>query len=167
MEADNVLYQGAYFSIRCNEQGDEYVKTDSEVLVVPLTEASEVMMALEPSIAFREPVLILPGGKTEPDEEPGETAGRELREEIGYAPGRLDFLGALRPFSKYLAMRSLIYLARDLRPGKLMGDEAYAVQTVSIPLATFENLFTDGRISDARVIAALYMTRHFLQQEAH
>ena len=41
-----------------------------------------------------------------------EAANRELQEEIGYKAGRLDYLGELRPFSKYLAVRSFVYLAR-------------------------------------------------------
>lgn len=162
---NNTHYQGEYFSIRVDEHGDEYVKAGNEVLVVALTETSEVILSLEPAPAFGEAVLILPGGKTEPDEEHSETAGRELREEIGYAPGKLDFLGEIRPFSKYLTVRSFVYLARDLKPDKLAGDEDYEIQTVTVPLASFENLLAGQRLFDARAIAGLYMARSFLQRE--
>ena len=34
---------------------------------------------------------------------------------IGYHAGRVDFLGELQPWSKYLAVRSFVYLGRELR----------------------------------------------------
>lgn len=163
-----ILYEGDYFSLRSNAYG-QFVQSDNEALVVPLTEQGEVILTAEPSPAFGESVLVLPGGATEPDEDHSETAIRELREEIGLAPGRIDFLGELQPFSKYLSMRSFLYLARDLIPSPLRGDECYPIQQEKVALSTFETLIHSGRLRDARIIAALYLTRTFLaeQQNRH
>ena len=161
---EEILGKGNYFSIVLDADGEELVICGNEVLVVPLTAEGEVILTIEPSPAFREPTLILSGGEIEPEEPPGETANRELQEEIGYKADRLDFLGELRPFSKYLTVRSLVYLARDLIPGKLQGDEAYTIGTERVPLATFESLIDTARLLDARVIAALYMARSFLNK---
>jgi ADP-ribose diphosphatase len=163
MTNEAILCEGTYFSIRINELG-EFVHNGNEVLVVPLTEQREVILTEEPSTAFGEPVLVVPGGETEPDEEHGETAIRELREEIGLAPGKLAFLGELRPFSKYFSMRSFIYLAQDLSFSPLPGDEGYPIRQEKIPLASFETLIQTGRLQDARVIAALYLARAFLEE---
>jgi 8-oxo-dGTP pyrophosphatase MutT (NUDIX family) len=161
---NTTAYQGTYFSIRLDKDGNEYVDVrESEVLIVPLTGNGEVMLSIEPSPAFGEPTLILPGGSIEPLEVHGATAARELQEEIGYSPGRLDFLGELRPFSKYLTARSFIYLAHDLMPSRLKGDEDYFITCEQVPLASFEQLIAIGRLLDARVIASLYMARNFLQ----
>lgn len=159
-------YQGKYFSMHLDADGIEFVRTGDEVLVVPLTAEGEVILTIEPSAAFGEPTLILPGGETEPGESHAETANRELQEEIGYEAGRLDFLGELRPFSKYLTVRTFVYLARDLTTGRLKGDEDYAISVERVLLAEFESLITAGRLLDARVIAALYMTRNFLKEKA-
>src|SRR5436309_2937554 len=83
-----------------------------------------------------------------------ETANHELQEEAGYAAGRLDFLGELRPFSKYLTARSFVYLARALTPSHLQGDETYSIGVEQVPLGEFEALIAAGRLLDARVIAA-------------
>ncbi len=112
-------YQGSYYSICTNQQGEEFVSSTNEVLVVPLTPEGDILMTIEPSVAFDEPILILPGGEVEPEEELGETASRELQEEIGYAPGQLDFLGEIRGFSKYIAVSSFLYLGRDLTLSQL------------------------------------------------
>ncbi len=160
-----IAYEGNYFSLRIDDKGKEFVYTGNEVLTVPLTESGDVLLIKEPSPAFGIPVLVLSGGESTPDESHAETAGRELREEIGLAARRLDYLGELRPYSKYLTVRSFIFLARNLTDGKLPGDEDYTVEVERFPLHQFEQLIADGYLQDARVIAALYMTRKFLETE--
>lgn len=156
---------GEYFRFERDARGEEFVDTRDEVLVVALSEAGEVILAVEPSAAFGEQALILPGGTTEPGEPHAVTADRELQEEVGLHAGRLDFLGALRPFSKYLRLTSYIYLARDLSPRKLQGDEAYEIGVERAPLEgpdAFERLIAEGQLVDARAVAALYLARSFL-----
>jgi len=54
-----------YFSLAVGENGIEFVCTGNEVLIVPLTTDGEVILTIEPSAAFGEPTIILPGGETE------------------------------------------------------------------------------------------------------
>ena len=145
----NVKAQSDWFSIRTVAAGDEYVaSTGDEVLVVPLTEAGEVLLAVEPSPAFGVAVRILPGGQVEPDLSLAEVANEELQEEIGYRAGRLDFLGELWPWAKYLAVRSHLFLARDLTPSKLAGDEGYVIGVEAMPLAEWEAWIADSHLRD-------------------
>jgi len=160
-----LAYQGRWFSVATTTAGEEVVLASNEALIVPLTAEGEVLLALEPSAAFDEPTLVLPGGVIEVGEPPAEAANREMQEEIGYKAGRLDLLGELRPFSKYLTVRSYIYLARDLVPGRLTGDEDYQIGIERVPLSDFETLIANGRLHDARVIAALYMAQSFMQAQ--
>jgi ADP-ribose diphosphatase len=90
------------------------------------------------------------------------TANRELQEEVGFRAGRIDFLGEMRPFSKYLTVRSFVCLARDLVVSSLEGDEKHKIHVERVPFAEFEALIAAGRLLDARVIAALYRARSFL-----
>jgi len=159
-------YQGAYFSIVADATGGEYVASSGdEVLVVPLTAANEVLLTIEPAPAFGgAPTLILPGGETAPNRTYAETANLELQEEIGFKAGQLDFLAELHPWSKYLAVRSFVYLGRDLIASSLPGDEDYKIGIERVPLAGFEALIAEGRLLDARVIAALFLARRFLER---
>jgi ADP-ribose diphosphatase len=160
-----IVCSGEYFSIRTGATGEEYVHCGDEVLIVAVDAAGDVHLGVEPSAAFGESVWLLPGGQTEPDESLAQTANRELQEEIGFHAGRLDPLGEFRPFSKYLSTRSHVYLARDLRPSRLPGDEGYMIAVKQVPLASFEALIAAGQLRDARVIAALYLARQFLATE--
>lgn len=162
-----IQHQSQWFSIRADAQGNEFlVSTGDEVLVVPLTADGKVILTVEPSAAFGQPVLILPGGELKAGVAPAAMANQELQEEIGYAAGRLDFLGELRPWSKYLAVRSLVYLARDLRPSKLPGDETYEIGVERVALTRFETLIASGRLQDARVIAALALAQRFVTESS-
>src|SRR4051794_28465168 len=98
-EDGEVLYQGQYFAIVANAIHGEFVRCGDEVLVVALDDGGNVIVTSEPSAAFGEPTVILPGGSTDPDVPFAESANAELQEEAGYKAGRLDFLGELRPFS--------------------------------------------------------------------
>lgn len=157
-----LFFQDSYYSIYTHGQHIDHIHVRSEVLIVPLTLQEEGILTMEPSIAFGETTLILPGGTIEPDETHEQTALRELQEEIGYTANCLDFLGEVRPFSKYIALQSFIYLARDLVPSKLQGDEDYPILTRQVPLNELELLIATGQLLDARVIAALFMVRSFL-----
>jgi len=124
MNADReVLYQGRYHALVADPIHGELVRCGGEAMVVALTEDGDVLLTVEPSAAFPGPTVILPGGSTSPDRLNDETANLELQEEVGLRAGRLDFLGELRPFSKYLTVRTFVYLARDLAESRLVGDE--------------------------------------------
>ena len=106
-EMSQLFFQDNYYSIYTSERGVDYIAVRSEVLIVPLARQSEVILTIEPSVAFGEPTLVLPGGVVELGKSHEQTALRELQEEIGYTAKRLDFLGEARPFSKYVALQKL------------------------------------------------------------
>ena len=155
----------SYFTLMANSDGVGFVHCGDGVLVVPLTDNGYVLMAVERSPAFGCEVLGLVGGEVEAGEPLDETANRELQEELGWRAERVDFLGELHPF-KYLSSRQFAFLARDLAPSKLEGDEVYPVGTRKRALARFVDLCTTGELHDATAIAALCLAQHFLEQEA-
>jgi 8-oxo-dGTP pyrophosphatase MutT (NUDIX family) len=159
--ADELIYETRYFAIRSRD-GIDYIRGGDEMLVVALDGEGSVLLIVEPSAAFDQPVLVLAGGEVEPDEPRNLTANRELQEEIGLKAGRLDFLGELLPWSKYLEARSFVYLGRDLTESRLQGDEGYDIIVERVPLDSFESWIASGRLRDSRVIAALYLARAFV-----
>lgn len=152
--------QSDYFEIARDSVGDEYIICGDEVLIVPLTDDGRVVLIREPAPALgREEPLLLPGGSVEEGEELAETANRELQEEIGFRAERLEPLVTLRPWSKYLRVASHVFLARNLQPSRLDGDESYTISLAPRPLAELDSLIACGAINDARVIAALLLAR--------
>jgi 8-oxo-dGTP pyrophosphatase MutT (NUDIX family) len=159
-----VFEENRYFALGRDEHDNLYIQCSGEVLTVPIDEDGNVLLAVEPAPAFGQDVWVFFGGTVEPDEPHETTANRELQEELGFAAGRLEYLGQLWPWSKYLTVRSDLYLARDLTESRLVGDEDYEIGVARVPLAAFEQYITSGQLRDARVIAGLYLARAYLQQ---
>jgi 8-oxo-dGTP pyrophosphatase MutT (NUDIX family) len=160
------IFAGKYFSILTDSDGTEFVQTGDEVLVVALAEQDEVLLIKEPSPAFGAQTLVLPGGSVEDEEEFSVTANRELQEEVGLRATQLDYLGEIRPFSKYLTVRCHVYLARQLASSELKGDESYEIEVSRVSLWDFEAMMEDKQLLDARVIAALHLARAFMNGKA-
>jgi ADP-ribose diphosphatase len=163
---DRILFNHPYFTIREDSKGDSYIQGGDNALVVALTPRNEVFLVAEPSPAFHDETLVLPGGEVDDGEQPAQTANRELQEEIGYKAGRLVHLGQIRGDAKYNTQCVHIFLARDLRRSRLQGDEPYRMRIGRVPLANFEKLIASGKLVDANSIAALYMAQSYLRRRA-
>lgn len=71
-------------------------------------------------------------------------------------------LGVVSMSPGYLTQKSHLFLARGLVESRLEGDEEEKLEIVKHPFDSFEQLIDQGQITEARAIAALYLTRRFL-----
>jgi hypothetical protein len=134
-----VIEGDAYFTLMADADGVGFVHCGDGVMVIPLTEDGQVLLARERSPAFDDEVL-------------------------GWRAGRIDYLGELHPF-KYLTSRQFVFLARDLSPARLEGDERHPVHTRKAALGGFLELCAAGELRDAPTIAALCLAQEFLSKE--
>jgi len=158
-----IVSSDPYFTLMANADGVGFIHCGDGVLVVPLNDDGQVLMAVERSPAFDREVLGLVGGEVEGGEPLEKTANRELQEEIGWLAERIDFLGEIHPF-KYLTSRQFVFLARGLVPSKLEGDEIYPVGTRKVPLDSFIDLCASGELRDATAIAGLCLAQRYLRR---
>ena len=150
-----------HFSLMADADGVGFIHCGDAVVVVPLTASGDVLLAVERSPARDGEILTLVSGSIEAGKSLEGTAVRELQEEIGWRAERLDFLGELHPF-KYLTTRQFVFLARDLTPSKLAGDETHAITERRVSVNDFTDLCQAGELQDASAIAALYLARDYL-----
>ena len=134
-----LFYQDKYMVLYRDpeEQVLTSIQADNDAVLVPLLDEDTVLLAVEPSEAFGGPTVVLPGGIIEAGEAGEAAALRELQEEIGFSAARLDFLGEIRPWPKYLKVQSFVYLARGLVPSKLEGDEDYPILIEQVSLSNY------------------------------
>ena len=125
------------------------------VNVIPLTPEGEVVLVRQFRFGIWADSLELPGGMVDPGEEPAKAAARELEEETGFVPGRLEPLGWIHPNPALQANRCHSFLARDcVRHHAGRPEASEDIEVVRVPRARIPELLRDGTISHALVAVA-------------
>jgi len=132
------------------------------VLVVPITQAGDIVLIREYACGTERYELGLPKGRIEADEPILAAANRELMEEAGLGAKNLVFLRELTSAPAYSSQRTHVVLAMDLYPEPLPGDEPEPLEVVLWPLAELDQLTNHAECTEARSIAALYLARAYL-----
>jgi ADP-ribose diphosphatase len=132
------------------------------VLVVPMLDDDTVMLIREYSSGSQDYQLGLPKGRMEANEDPLQAADREIREEIGYGARNLRLIKTFTIAPAYIRHQTHVILAQDLYPDKLPGDEPEPIEVVPWRLSDWDELIGQPDLTEARSIAALYMTREIL-----
>ena len=108
---------------------------------------------------FRQPVarelLEIPAGGIDNGEEPGATVRREMQEETGYLPRKVERLGGFYSAPGYCTEYLHLYLATELVPSQLYAEDTESIRLVRVPMAEITGLITSGQICDAKSIAGL------------
>lgn len=143
----------------------EVIHHNGAVGIVPLTDEGQVLLVRQWRHATRRALLEIPAGAMAIGEEPEDCARRELAEEIGFAPRRLDELTVLYTAPGYVGEAITIYLARHLYPRAAEGDEDENLQVVAMDLDEAVTACLSGEICDGKSISALMLAREFLRAE--
>lgn len=132
------------------------------VLVIPMLDDDTVLLIREFSNGSQDYQLGLPKGRIEKGEDPLEAADREMREEVGYGAKDLHLLRTVSIVPSYIQHHTHIILARELFPDRQDGDEPEPIEVVPWRLSNLSELLKQADLTEARSIAALFLTREFL-----
>ena len=132
------------------------------VLIVPMLDDDTLLLIREYSTGSHDYQLGLPKGRIEEGEDPLQAADREIREEVGYGARDLQLLRTVSIVPSYIQHQTHVILARDLFPDRQPGDEPEPIEVVPWKLSNWQELMAQPDLTEARSIAALYMTREFL-----
>ncbi len=143
----------------------EIVEHADCVAVVAVDDSDNVLLVDQ----FRKPVerelLEIPAGGIEPGEDPVATVQREMREETGYLPRRVERLGGFYSTPGYCTEYLYLYLATDLVPSALEAEDTENIRLTKVPLIEILGLINSGTICDAKSIAGLLIYLKYC--EAH
>ena len=132
------------------------------VMVVPVVNNDEFILVSEYAAGTHIYELGFPKGLIDPGESPEHAANRELQEEIGLAAKRFVKLKTLTTAPSYFNAQMHIYLAFDLYPSQLPGDEPEPIQMMHWPWSKADELIKRSDFSEARSVTALFMAKQFL-----
>ncbi len=125
------------------------------VMVIAINAAGSLVMVREYAAGTERYELGFVKGRIDPGETPEQAAQRELKEEIGFGAKKLTFLRAVDSAPAYTDFVSHLFIATDLYPDKLEGDEAEPLEQVEWPLARLQQLYRHPQVNDSRVLLAL------------
>lgn len=118
-------------------------------------EEGKVLLVRQFRYAYGEELLEIPAGKLDKGEDPAHAAARELEEETGRVAERVEKLFTLYPTPGYTNEKLHVFLAHGVHMGHVHPDDDEFVSVVRIPLADVSAMIADGRIRDAKTIAAV------------
>ena len=134
----------------------EIVEHSDCVAVVAVDADENVLLVRQ----FRKPIdkelLEIPAGGIDAGEDPVAAVRRELQEEIGYLPQKVERLGGFYSTPGYCTEYLHLYLATDLVPSQLHAEDTESISVVPVPLRQVPQLITSGDICDAKSIAGLF-----------
>lgn len=144
------------------------VEHPGAVVLVPLRPAAsgpEILMLRQYRHVLDQTILELPAGTRGWEEDWLACAQRELREETGYRAETLTPLGRLWPAPGISDELMQLYLAQDLSPAPLPGDEDEAIELIPMPLAELVEMAWNGRLQDAKSVVGILRTSHYLRNQ--
>jgi ADP-ribose pyrophosphatase len=166
----DVIYKGRVFTLRRDEvrlpdgksAALDIIVHHGAATLVPVDGDGRIWFVRQYRHAAGEVLCELPAGTIDPGESAEACAAREIREEIGMAAGSLKQLGEFFLAPGYSTEFMRVFLATDLTPDPRPHDADEFLDVVSIPVAEAYAMALDGRIRDAKSLAALLLARPHL-----
>jgi ADP-ribose pyrophosphatase len=158
MRVDTVLTADGRRSTR------EIVERSDCIAVIAVDAEGNVLLVNQ----FRKPIekelLEIPAGGIDAGEEPEAAVVREMREETGFRPQKLERLGGFYSSPGYTTEFLYLYLATDLVPDPLSAEDTAGIAVVPVPLAQVAALVASGKIQDSKSIAGLLFYLEYLKK---
>ncbi len=164
MLSSQLIYEGRAVKLRVDtvkvaggrETTREIVEHPDCVAIIAIDANDSVLLVNQ----FRKPVgkelLEIPAGGIEPGEDPVAAVCRELREETGYLPRKVERLGGFYSTPGYCTEYLYLYLATELTPSPLHAEDTESIRLTRVPVSQIPSLFASGSICDAKSIAGLF-----------
>ncbi len=170
--ASRSVYEGRVVSLRVDTidpgRGEaltrEVVEHPGAVAIVAVSDDGDLVLVEQWRHPVAEVLLEVPAGTLGPAEEPLSCAHRELAEETGYTAGRMEPLAVFYSAPGFCTERLHTYLATGLLPGAQALDEDEAIRVRPVPRAEAVSMCLDGRIRDAKSIAAILCAERALDR---
>ncbi len=163
-----IIYRCRIFSVRRDQSRSQgtglthdfhVLETSDWVNVVPLTGDRHVVMVRQFRHGIRELTLEVPAGLIDAsDATPADAARRELREETGYATGRMVPLGIVHPNPALMNNRCHMFVAYDsVLEGAPQWDATEELAVEVVPLDRVPGLIRRGVVSNALTVVAFHL----------
>lgn len=165
LESSQRIYDSPWCGLRRDmirlpggKQQDYHVfEVTDAVVVVPVLRSGQVLMIWQYRYPHGRTHWEVPAGRLRTGEDPEVGAARELREETGHKPGRLERIQGFFPINGISAHYAHAYIAWDCeRVGDIDLDDSEQLSVHALDTPRVREMLTGGRIEDGFSALALY-----------
>ncbi|GAJ10609.1 unnamed protein product, partial [marine sediment metagenome] len=150
--SSQLIYDGQVVKMRIDtvsmpdgrETQREIVEHSDCVAIVAIDADDKVLLVKQFRKAVEKELLEIPAGGIDPGEDPMTAVRREMQEETGYLPQKVERLGGFYPTPGYCTEYLHLYLATDLTPSPLYAEDTESIKLVRVPISQIPSLIASG-----------------------
>jgi len=166
------IYRGHAFNVRRDEVRLPNLRTThldiiehvGAVTILPVDNDGRILFVRQYRHAAGRELLELPAGTLNAGE-PAETCAlREIREETGFAAGKMVKLGEFFLAPGYSTEYMVVFLATELKHDPLPGDQDEFISLQPIPIEQAYSMALSGEVMDGKSLAGLLLAQAYLQK---
>ncbi len=161
--SSRLVYEGRIVKLRIDtvktpdgrETTREIVEHADCVAIIAIDANDNLLLVNQYRKPAEKELLEIPAGGIEPGEDPPAAVCRELREETGYLPRKVERLGGFYSAPGYCTEYLYLYLATDLTLSQLYAEDTEDIRLSRVTVSQIPSLIASGSICDAKSIAGL------------
>ena len=161
--SSQIIYDGRAVRLRVDTvqmpDGRETIREIVEhadcVAIVAIDADGNILLVNQFRKSVERELLEIPAGGIEPGEDAVDCVRREMREETGYLPQKVERMGGFYSTPGYCNEYLYLYLATDLISNPLHAEDTDNISLVRVPISQIPSLIASGSICDAKSIAGL------------
>jgi ADP-ribose pyrophosphatase len=123
--------------------------------VVPIDANGNILLVKQYRQAVGKELLEIPAGGIEHGEDPAAAVAREMREETGFLPRKIEPLGGFYVAPGYATEYLYLFVASDMVPKPLVAEDTAEIKVVPVTKDRVPGLIARGDIQDSKSIAGL------------
>ncbi len=142
----------------------EIVEHADCIAVVAIDDKDNVLLVRQFRKAVEKELLEIPAGGIDAGEDPDEAVQREMREETGYLPQKVERIGGFYSAPGYCTEFLYLYLVSDFVRSPLNAEDTAGIKVVRVPVTEISGLIESGQIRDSKSIAGLLSYLRYRRQ---
>ena len=165
-----ITYKGNIFSIREGEiETDKGRRFSRQTVIFPDVASvvallnDKITLIRQFRISINKEIIELPAGKIEGNEGPESCARRELLEEVGYIPNKLELISEYYTAVGYSTEKMYIYLATDIEVSQAQPEAGEDLTVIHFSLADVKRMLDQDEFEDSKTIIGLRETLRRLE----
>jgi len=140
----------------------EIVRHPGAVAIVPVDPEGKIVMVRQYRYAAGRVLLEIPAGTLELGEPPEDCALREMQEETGFKPGKIERIGGIFVAPGYTTEFIHLFMATDLTASRLDMDDDEQIEVLHLSMNDVLSRIQSGEIADGKTISGVLMVKERL-----